>query len=52
MARVITLTKEQIIFPEIDTIRSMRKGMNITVVTTAKTDEKLEPARHFGMPFK
>ena len=46
--------KEQFIFPEIDfdKIDSVR-GMNITVVTTAKTDEEgRELLRLFGMPFR
>ena len=46
--------KEQIIFPEInyDKVEKIR-GMNITIVTTAKTDEAgLELLSGFGMPFK
>nr|QCI07530.1 ribosomal protein L5 [Malaconema sp.] len=46
--------KEQIIFPEInyDQIDKIR-GMNITIVTTAKTDkEGLALLKAFGMPFK
>jgi len=45
---------EQIIFPEID-IDKMSKilGMNITFVTTAKTDEEgYSLLREFGIPFK
>nr|QCI05886.1 ribosomal protein L5 [Dasysiphonia japonica] len=45
---------EQIIFPEInyDQIDKIR-GMNISIVTTAKTDqESLELLKAFGMPFK
>jgi large subunit ribosomal protein L5 len=45
--------KEQIVFPEInyDKIEKIR-GMNITIVTTAKTDEQgLELLSMFGMPF-
>jgi large subunit ribosomal protein L5 len=45
--------KEQIIFPEIsyDKIDQI-KGMNITVVTTAKTDEEARSLlRYLGMPF-
>ena len=45
--------KEQLIFPEIeyDKIDKLR-GMNIVVVTTAKTDEEArELLRLFGMPF-
>lgn len=45
--------KEQIVFPEInyDKIEKIR-GMNITIVTTAKTDEEgLELLSMFGMPF-
>jgi len=46
--------KEQIIFPEInyDKIDKIR-GMNITIVTTAKNDEEgLELLRLLGMPFR
>ena len=46
--------KEQIIFPEIeyDKIDKLR-GMNIVVVTTAKTDEEArELLKLMGMPFK
>ena len=45
---------EQIIFPEIN-IDSISKlmGMNITFVTTAKTDEQgYALLKHFGLPFK
>jgi large subunit ribosomal protein L5 len=45
---------EQIIFPEIeyDKIDKIR-GMNITIVTTAKTDQEgLELLQAMGMPFK
>jgi large subunit ribosomal protein L5 len=46
--------KEQFIFPEIDYDKIDKvKGMNVVIVTTARTDEE---ARHFlrlmGMPFK
>lgn len=46
--------KEQIIFPEID-IDKINKimGMNITFVTTAKTDEEgYKLMKNFGLPFK
>ncbi|MBN2009131.1 50S ribosomal protein L5 [candidate division KSB1 bacterium] len=46
--------KEQIIFPEInyDKVEKIR-GMNITIVTTAKSDEHAyELLSGFGMPFK
>ena len=46
--------KEHIIFPEInyDKIDKM-KGMNISIVTTAKTDvEGLYLLKHLGMPFR
>jgi large subunit ribosomal protein L5 len=46
--------KEQIIFPEInyDKIDKI-KGMNITIVTTAKTDEEGRALlTHLGMPFR
>jgi len=45
---------EQIIFPEID-IDKINKitGLNITFVTTAKTDkEALALLKEFGLPFK
>lgn len=46
--------KEQIIFPEIDYDKIDRiKGLNITIVTTAKTDkEGKELLRLLGMPFR
>lgn len=45
---------EQIIFPEIDIDKVNRiNGMDITIVTTAKTDEEcLELLRLLGFPFK
>ncbi len=46
--------KEQIIFPEVnyDKIDKIR-GMNITIVTTARTDEEgLELLKLMGMPFR
>ena len=46
--------KEQIIFPEVDYDKiDTIKGMNITVVTTAKTDkEGKELLKLMGMPFR
>ena len=46
--------KEQIIFPEIDYDKIEKiKGLNVTVVTTANTDEEgRELLRLMGMPFK
>lgn len=46
--------KEQIVFPEIDFDKVDRiKGMNITVVTTAKTNEEAkELLGQLGMPFR
>lgn len=46
--------EEQIIFPEINLDNVDRiKGMNITFVTSAKTDEEgYELLREFGLPFK
>ncbi len=46
--------KEQFIFPEIDYDKvDAVRGMNITVVTSAKTDEEgRELLRLFGMPFR
>ena len=44
---------EQIIFPEIDYDKIVKiNGMNITIVTTAKTDEEAKALlSYFGMPF-
>ena len=46
--------KEHIIFPEINYDKVDRmKGINITIVTTARTDaEGLYLLRHLGMPFR
>ncbi|MBW1850737.1 MAG: 50S ribosomal protein L5 [Deltaproteobacteria bacterium] len=46
--------KEHIIFPEIDYDKVDRiKGLNITIVTTAKSDaEGLYLLKHLGMPFR
>jgi len=46
--------KEQIIFPEIDIDKNPRiHGMEITFVTTAKTDEEAHALlQAFGLPFK
>ncbi|MDY0038887.1 MAG: 50S ribosomal protein L5 [Desulforhabdus sp.] len=46
--------KEQIIFPEIDYDKIDKiKGMNITIVTTANTDEEArELLARMGMPFR
>jgi len=46
--------KEQLIFPEIEYDQVDKiKGMNITVVTTAQTDEEARfLLREFGMPFR
>ena len=45
---------EQIIFPEIDLEKVDKiKGMNVTIVTSAKTDEECKVLlASFGMPFK
>ncbi len=46
--------KEQLIFPEInyDMVESIR-GLDIVIVTTAKTDEEAKAFLEFmGMPFK
>jgi large subunit ribosomal protein L5 len=45
---------EQSVFPEIDPSRiENQQGMNLTFVTTAKSDEEgQEMLRLFGMPFK
>ncbi|MCJ7829843.1 MAG: 50S ribosomal protein L5, partial [Desulfobacterales bacterium] len=46
--------KEQIIFPEIDYDKiDTVKGLNISIVTTAKTDDEgRELLRLLGMPFR
>ena len=46
--------KEQIIFPEINYDRIEKiKGMNVTIVTTARSDEEGRALlRYFGMPFR
>jgi len=46
--------KEQIIFPEIDYDKIDKvKGLNISIVTTANTDEEgKELLRLLGMPFR
>ena len=46
--------KEHVIFPEIDyTKMDNMRGMNVTIVTTARTDaESLSLLRHMGMPFR
>lgn len=46
--------KEHIIFPEIDYDKvDKMKGLNISIVTTARTDEEgLYLLKHLGMPFR
>ncbi len=46
--------KDQLIFPEIDYTKVEKvRGMNVTIVTTAKTDEEgYELLKLFGMPFR
>jgi large subunit ribosomal protein L5 len=45
---------DQLIFPEIDYARVDKlKGMNVTIVTTAKTDDQARSLlKHLGMPFR
>jgi len=45
---------DQLIFPEIDYARVDKlKGMNVTIVTTASSDDQARSLlRHLGMPFK
>ncbi len=45
--------QEQIIFPEIDYDKTDQvRGMTITIVTSAKSDEEArDPLRLFGLPF-
>lgn len=46
--------KEQLIFPEIDYDKVDKiRGMDITIVTTARTDEEARALlKHLGMPFR
>jgi len=46
--------REQIVFPEIDIDKVTRvQGMNVTIVTTARTDEEcLALLREFGLPLR
>jgi large subunit ribosomal protein L5 len=46
--------RDQLIFPEVDYARVEKlKGMNVTIVTTAKDDNEARALlRHFGMPFR
>jgi len=46
--------REQIVFPEIDIDKVEKiRGMNVTIVTTAKTDEEaMALLRAMGMPFR
>ena len=46
--------RDQLIFPEIDYAKvEKQKGMNVTIVTTAKSDDHARALlRHLGMPFR
>jgi len=46
--------RDQLIFPEIDYAKVEKmKGMNITIVTSAGTDDQARALlKHMGMPFK
>jgi len=46
--------RDQLIFPEIDYSKVEKmKGMNITIVTTAKSDDEARALlRQMGMPFR
>jgi large subunit ribosomal protein L5 len=46
--------RDQLIFPEIDYAKVEKtKGMNVTIVTTAKDDNQARSLlRHLGMPFR
>jgi large subunit ribosomal protein L5 len=46
--------KDQLLFPEIDYAKVEKtKGMNVTIATTAKTDEEARALlKHMGMPFR
>ena len=45
---------DQLIFPEIDYSRvDKTKGMNVTIVTTARNDDQARALlKHLGMPFR
>src|SRR5579863_551901 len=45
---------DQLIFPEIDYAKvDKQKGMNVTIVTTARSDDQARTLlRHLGMPFR
>ena len=45
---------ERAVFPEIDPDKvEFQQGLNVTVVTTAKTDDEArQMLKHFGMPFR
>jgi large subunit ribosomal protein L5 len=45
---------DQLIFPEIDYARvDKQKGMNVTIVTTARSDDQARSLlKHLGMPFR
>ncbi len=46
--------RDQLVFPEIDYSRVDKlKGMNVTIVTTARTDDEARALlKHMGMPFR
>ncbi len=46
--------RDQLLFPEVDFAKvDKSRGMNVCIVTTAKTDEEGRALlRHFGMPFR
>ena len=46
--------RDQLIFPEIDYAKVDKlKGMNVTIVTTARSDDQVRSLlRHMGMPFR
>ncbi|HEV8493511.1 MAG TPA: 50S ribosomal protein L5, partial [Candidatus Angelobacter sp.] len=46
--------RDQLIFPEIDYAKVDKlKGMNVTIVTTARDDNQARALlKHFGMPFR
>ena len=46
--------RDQLIFPEIDYAKvDKQKGMNVTIVTTARSDDEARALlRHLGMPFR
>ena len=54
LLRPLGTLRDQLLFPEIDYMKvDKARGMNVSVVTTAKTDEEARKLLQFiGMPFR